>query len=670
MINGKVSTVKFWPAAALPGFLLLIWTGCGQEPERTVPPTASSASAAAPQANSALPAQAPTIEPKATSETVETLAPTVMPSLTNRLTAKPPPVENVSATSTPVAPLAPTSSPTPTLMPAQIPTTEPTVVATVVPTVMATPTSTVPAMPTPDSTPTPAPTPALTPTPTTTATPTPKPTAAPAPTATKVATPLERLFDEIVDKTQRREAFSEVKEASIGFSAIEDMKRLRPEFIAAETDLKLYFALVKLSNARRDAHLRVRPVDDGLAPPESRPCVSAPIHVLPEILDVDSPTFFVAGVGEDLESPQKGDTIVGINGRAIDEYIAEFSHWTSHSTLSGLYWQLADDLPQRVSRIPQDLYSDRLDLTLEGPSGEHYDVSLPYSERCSRWPLRPSYPGFDQVLERENFNVFLDRNRQLLLLQWLDFELEELIKDIDDLMELAEEEELLDFDLIIDVTYSGGGSGGAFAIQRLVDRPFRPTFGNVRLSDLGKEVNEYYAGIEPRTGAPNVFGLNLSRSWLIDWAQTDAAEAISRGDEYTDPVPFKLAHLPRDSNGMLDPAPVHFRGDVAIINARTWGGSHLDQFVAMFVDNDLADFMGVPTGGFSNTWESSEILYLPGTRRPLVRFMWTVGHTIRPNGEVLEGNPAQPDFYIPLTRDNYEGYYRQLVERAIDSVGA
>ena len=316
----------------------------------------------------------------------------------------------------------------------------------------------------------------------------------------------------------------------------------------------------------------------------------------------------------------------------MEEYITEFTHWTRHSTLPGLYWQLADDLPQRVSRVPQHLYSDDLQLTLEGTSGQPYKVSLPYDSRCYRYPMQSALPGFDRVMERENFNVLLDRYRRLLMLQWLDFELEELIGDMGDLMEYAEEEGLLGHDLVIDVTYSSGGSGGAFAIQRLVDKPFRPTYGNVRLSDLGREVIEYFSGQAPRTRAPEIFGLNLSRSWLIDWARTDAAEAIRLGEEYTQPVPFKLAHLPKDSAGILQPAETHFTGKVAIINARTWGGSHLDQFVAMFVDNDLAVYLGVPTGGFSNTWELEEVLYHPDTGRPLATFMWTVGHTIRPNG--------------------------------------
>ena len=441
------------------------------------------------------------------------------------------------------------------------------------------------------------------------------------------------------------------------------MKKLRSEFVASRTGTDLYYALSKLSNARRDRHLGVGPVDGGLLAPD-RECVSAPIHVLPDLSDIHNPTFFIARLTQGRTSPKVGDVIVGVNGRTMAEYMDEFTPWIRHSTLHGLYWRMAYGMPKQIPTTPPRLYSSRLDLTLEDSSGQQYDVSLPYNYGCYSLNSRHSTAGFVEVMQRENFNVWLDRSRQVVLLQWLDFEYS-LIQDIVDLMEYAEREQILDYDMIIDVTWSSGGSRGAYAMQRLVDEPFRVTFGNVRLSDLGKERVEREANRQLDTSAPSIFGLNLGRSWLIDWARTDAMEAIRRGDEYTPPVPFKLAHLPKDSDGILQPAPVHFSGEVAIINARTWGGSHLDQFMAMYVDNDLATFIGMPTGGYSNTWEGTETLRLPETDRSLARFMWSIGHTIRPNGEVLEGNPAQPDHYIPLTRDNFQGYHQMLFDTAL-----
>ena len=469
---------------------------------------------------------------------------------------------------------------------------------------------------------------------------------------------LGRLFDDIIDKTARREAFSEVKEKAMSFSALEDMKALREEFIASTSEAELYYALVKLSNARRDRHLRVSTVDDGIKSPDV--WRKGPIRVLPDYSDLQNPSFFVAA--SRLSSPEPGDRIVAVNGRTTPEYVEEFTPWVSHSTLHGLYWEMATYLPWVRGDVPLNLYLETLLLTLESDSGNRYEVSLNYSGGAPGIP-RSGYAGFDEVMRRENFNVLVDRSQQMVLLEWLDFEYS-LIQDIVELMELAQRDQLLDYDMIIDVTNSSGGSRGAYAIQRLVDRPFRTTFGNVRLSDAGIERIRRYQNRRPDHSQPDIFGLNLSRSWLIDWARTDARQAILRGDEYTPPVPFKLAHLPKDSDGFLQPAPVHFRGRVVIISGPR-GGSHLDQFVAMFADNDLAVVVGMPTGGFSNTWEHEEDLYFAGTGRPVTRFMWSIGHTIRPNGEVLEGNPAWPDIYIPLTRDNFRTYYDTLLEEAI-----
>ena len=483
---------------------------------------------------------------------------------------------------------------------------------------------------------------------------------------------LEALFDYIIEKTEEREGFSPVKEANIGFSAIEDMKALRNEFISAETELELWFALKKLSNARRDRHLYISPVDGGLSPPERQPTVCAPIRVLPEIRDVHNPIFFVAAVEEGTASPRVGDVIVGVNGLSMKEYIDEFGLLWQHSTLPQLYWETARFLPRRLFINPLNFYSERLHLTLERPSGQRYNVALPYGDDCPSFSallrFTDPYAGFQEIMRRENFNVFLDRDQQIVLLEWEDFEYS-MIQDVFDLTEYAEQEEILDWDLIIDFTYSSGGSRGAFAIQRLVDQRFKTTFGNVRLSDLGVEKVQEFAARQPNYNAPDFDGLNLSDEWLIEWARTDAMDAINSGLEYTPNVPFKLAHLPKDSDGYLEPAEVHFTGDMVLVNARTRGGSHLDQFAAMLVDNDLAYFIGIPTGGFSNTWEGYEVLQFNDTGQPLVRFMWSIGHTLRPNGEILEGNPPQPDMYFPITRENFRDYHKMLIDTAINELG-
>lgn len=500
-------------------------------------------------------------------------------------------------------------------------------------------------------------------------------TARPAQAQASIGTRAQRnaLVDSILEMTRRREAWSPLKEAAMGYDPLGEMEAVRPEVVNASTAEQLYYALTKLSNARRDSHLYLTPVPGGLAGPRL-PEMRAPIQVLPDYGDMAAPEFFVSGVDRAaLEAAgfagdvEIGDRIVEINGRSIPEYVEAFRIWTRHSAVQGLYWNLARDIPIRVPATAPWMYRTTLDLVLEKDSSRRVTVPLPYfqpDEVHIELGEGELYPGFSVVLDRFNFRVLRpDDGREVVLLQWLDFEYE-LIQDVIDLMEYAERENILDHTLVIDVTDSSGGSRGAYAIQRLVDRPFRTTFGNIRISDAGEAMIRAWAEEPDDADAPEIFGLNESGSWLHEWARTDAMDAVRRGDDYTAATPFKLAHLPAESDGVLQPAPVHFSGPIAIIGGPR-GGSHLDQFVSMFADNDLAFTIGMPTAGYSNTWEAEETLRFADTGQPIVQFMWNVGHTLRPNGEILEGNAVQPEVYVPLTRQNFRTWHRDLLAAAL-----
>ncbi len=76
--------------------------------------------------------------------------------------------------------------------------------------------------------------------------------------------------------------------------------------------------------------------------------------------------------------------------------------------------------------------------------------------------------------------------------------------------------------------------------------------------------------------------------------------------------------------------------------------------------------MGMPTGGFSNSWQTSETLKFPTTGKPIVDYQWSMGHSIRPNDEILQYNPAQPHEYIPVTKDNYFNYYPMMLDKTLE----
>ena len=86
-----------------------------------------------------------------------------------------------------------------------------------------------------------------------------------------------------------------------------------------------------------------------------------------------------------------------------------------------------------------------------------------------------------------------------------------MIPDVDKLMEMAQRNNWLDFDIIIDGTRSRGGSAGAYAMQRFSPQPFKTTFGNVRISDVipiftQEKRDEVQAGGSLDSGVPEADG--------------------------------------------------------------------------------------------------------------------------------------------------------------------
>lgn len=508
-----------------------------------------------------------------------------------------------------------------------------------------------------------------------------------------IGTPEDRaaLFDDLVTKTSAWEAWSPVKNARLEHDPEAAMQALRDEVVAADTEEELFYALSRLSAARKDRHLTVGLVDGGLRladtagidqsnyPIPGSTVPHAPVRFAVDYGREDAPELFISDVAAELEEivsrgdrPLMGNRVSRVNGRPLAEYIAMVEPYHRYSSVNSLWWQLAEWLPQRSAQFPPWVYDDDLLLTLRRDDDSEYTVSLPYLPRHRvHWttPYPRRYPNTYSVLETGTFTLFLPNDdAPYVLLRWNGFQ-DGLTADMDTLMTYAEREGLLDRSVIVDATRSRGGSNGAYALRRLSPTPFRTTFGNLRISDASRQfVRDRASGLGDRPRFAGVAGDGDDGTWLLDWIENDFAEADARGDDYTPPVPFKLAHLPKDADGIVQPAAVHFRGQL-IVWLSPYGGSHLDQFASMVADNDLGITMGMPPAGYSNTWEWEEILEHPATGEPLVSFMWNIGHSIRPNGEVLEGNPIEVDEYVPVTRDNFRDYHPTLLRRSLARLG-
>lgn len=489
------------------------------------------------------------------------------------------------------------------------------------------------------------------------------------------ATVAERaaLYDYLLDTVLRREAFSPYKDAHFGANIVADLRALRGEFLAADTDEKLYYAVVRFSNARRDAHLEVRTVPGGVAPSFAGPALHAPVKAATDFGRPGEYSLFVADVAP-AQLPadadvEVGDLIVRINGRDVAAHAAAVTPYLRPGTLNNLWYYIARILSEKSALLPPELRADRLELVLERKGGARRTVVLPYLDPASlAWAGHShderEYPGFAQVYATPTHDLYRHESRPVLLLQWHNFS-GTLIRDTDRLVEWAKAAGALGHDLIVDQTRGWYGSLGAYAIQRLTSRSFKTTFGNLRISDVTARFAEQARDrLESRRQAGRGPETINDGTWLIQWLEDDVAKGIADGQAYTNNVPFKLAHAPKWSDGILHPAPLHFTGRMVVLGG-PHGGSHLDQFMSIIKDNQLGHIIGLPAGGYSNTWEWEEVVTIPGTGRPVVSFMWNIGHTIRPNGQVLECNPALPDDVFPPSRENHLHYYSLLIARAL-----
>jgi hypothetical protein len=147
-------------------------------------------------------------------------------------------------------------------------------------------------------------------------------------------TPADRavLFDFLVESTMEWDAFASLPDHPYyqahpkGINVREKMYRYRDELIAADTDEKLWYALWKISNARKDTHLRVVQTDGGLVVPDSlQRHVHAPVHVSRSITAISmtasssSPTSAATSPAAGRwPPPALGDRVVRINGREAE----------------------------------------------------------------------------------------------------------------------------------------------------------------------------------------------------------------------------------------------------------------------------------------------------------------------------------------------------------------
>jgi hypothetical protein len=481
------------------------------------------------------------------------------------------------------------------------------------------------------------------------------------------------FFDDFVEKTVTRTAWSPEKWRKLGttYEAELELHNLKAEFARADDETRLLRALLKLHSIQKDHHLTL----EVTAEPLDRSTTYAPIRFYPDMSDFSDLYFFVANYAPSVaeRGVERGDKLIAVNGVPAPEYIRWLDVSVQYSTRPQGYFRAygsAGENPGFLSAksplLDPILFNEdnTVTYTLEDrQSGEWTDVTLEYSIPRGEpvdWALEPIMGG-GGVDNREYYETFYESlgftrissdfpanedaalwvkpDEELAVLEWFDFENAQ--NSVADIVAAAERHGALEYDLIIDATHSSGGGGAPYTVQILTDEPFRPTFGNVRVTDRA-----------------------FTESHLNDHGPEVAAwirAALDAGRDYTTDEPFKLQYP-----ATMQPAETRFTGSKVLLMF-PWGGSQLDQFVSIVVDNAETNgihTIGTTMGGYSNTWEWGQgDIPVPGLDEGIF-VEWNIGHTIRPNGEILEGNGAMAAEWIPFTRDNAGRYFRELIARA------
>jgi hypothetical protein len=493
----------------------------------------------------------------------------------------------------------------------------------------------------------------------------------------------EALFDYLVAATERRQAISPAKNRLFGIDVAHDMGRFRQALLDAATPADLWYALARISNTRHDRHLSLRPVDGGLPlPPDTgarmvfnyadlddNPAPRVGVELATDF-STGLPFVFLAGFATGVALPDGmaiGDELLAINGMEVGAYVARVEPYAWYSTPTFFWYHLPDDLVRHLGHLPDTFYAPTLSLSFLGQDGHTQDVTLEYRAPAAwNWPPldKDPYTHWQQAQRCASYTLYRDNPAGLIALVWHGFGTT-LVRDVDQIMDYCQAERLLDCGMIFDATRCRGGDFGGYLLQRLSDKPVRINWGDLRLSDITEAliatiIAEDKAALATGTLSPDE---TAATAWRKDWLENDVRHALAAGAGNTAAVPFKCAHQPKTGDGVMQPAAVHFSGPMVCLTM-PFAGSHIDQLVAQISDNAMAFHIGMPLGGFSKTWIHEETLRFPRTGQPIARFMWSCGNAIRPNGEVLESNPAMPDRLHPVSRSNHFAHHAELVALA------
>lgn len=544
-----------------------------------------------------------------------------------------------------------------------------------------------------------SPTPTNIPSPSSTSAPTFTPTLIPVPSATPrpktraadewlgAGVDREKLFNVYIQTIKDGQVSSELGFKRLGTTFDKELVRAQTRFLQADTRLDVYYALLSLQRSIHDTHSSLT-APSGLTPPNET-------FSLPFTLNVRGNSLADAQyvvTQSTLPEIKAGFILKQYNSKTISQIEYDFSEWLDSSSPERLKVELARALtrtnPSRYSSPdtnlpvaivfvdPTSQQEIRLSVTwqrgvTDTPSTDYANLALEFTginyrvykdaanqtlilaHASFNYNLRDtdlknalskvSYqiPAFDRAVPLENqrdwLAKFLEVNQHPNIQGIRNYPFNAQLEEIDTLAlgRYLNQQNLSN--LLIDVRENSGGSVPMNLIAMVAKARFKV---------LTREL--VYVPLFQRDDA----FLQESLTWTDARMRKIITDQIAR-----DKTAVRSQRFPFDcktAECKIDEAVFEPNANIRKFNLAILAGpgcvSSCDQFVAIIADNKIGTVVGLPSrGGHSPMRAKKEFQLQNGEKFSMI---FTTGIGYRPNGEPLEGNPAQVDYYL-FPEDNY-----------------
>ena len=189
----------------------------------------------------------------------------------------------------------------------------------------------------------------------------------------------ETLYNYLTSTILEREAFSPIKNEQLNINLKKEFAKHKTSFLQAKTDEDLYFEILKLSNLRRDSHLKMKPLFL-----ESYKKKVLPIKI-GVVFDAKKPIFVVEQIANDYanEYPNLnvGDELIKIGNTNIEKVIAETKKYIPSSTNNNHFLRLAKALSTNDFNLSRVIDYNKPLFTFKTPKKSTYTYAFSYKKR-------------------------------------------------------------------------------------------------------------------------------------------------------------------------------------------------------------------------------------------------------------------------------------------------